>query len=122
MEYKPEPRKVERTPECIRAIYGTLQQETESSWLENLAAELGVSAQSAKAIGAAWSHRKQAWAFLCGMESVTWWVSGCVVAMGRSGPSLEVLMLFIPADIYVGQTVYLVEGPTIRQWLDSTLG
>lgn len=109
---KPE-KKREVPMEYIRDTYNLLIQATEQEWHQKLADNLGVSLESVKAIGAAWSTKAQAWAFpmrdgsqdvvgirLRGTDGKKWAVYGSRNA------------LFIPKDDYLNQTAYLVEGPT----------
>lgn len=113
VEYKPEPVRREPPPEYIKELYQILLGETQDEWRNRLAEELGVSLVSIKAIGAAWSHRKQAWAFP--MRDGTGTVVG-IRLRGGNGKKWAIFgsrnALFVPADIYIGQTTYLVEGPT----------
>lgn len=94
-------------------IYANILANTKEEWLEKLARQLGVTVESVKAIGAAWSTKKQAWAFpmrdgqqnivgirFRSVEGKKWAFTGSRNA------------LFIPKDDYFAHTIYLVEGPT----------
>lgn len=112
-ERKPLPRPEPARPSIdAKAIIQDWEANTKTEWVEKLGAELGVSYQSLKDMGVAWSRNHKAWGWpmcngagdivgirLRSVDGSKWSVTG-----GREG----VFMPRIPAH----KTLWLPEGPT----------